>query len=467
VSGAARSRLRLRIPLDMSRNWLPPWLRSWATDSIALLFSQFAAVVATSALAILLARHLGPKDWGLFSGFLGLSLALSIFVEFGLTQWLLRELSGLWAGNHGEATSPHRAGRLVVSSLAVNAALGSPLIVGTVAATIALGVKGSSTVLLVALVVYGALLAVAGGLETVFRARRRLARVVGATLLEKGLLLLLAGLSLALGFGLTAIAVAYVVAAIARVLFDIGGIARQGDVRLTAPSIGSMKHVIRESLPFAINRASLNVVPQLDTLVLAALSPIAAGYFALGGRALGPVLIIPAVLSSALYPFLARESAGSRAGWRVVALLALGGTVVGAVGIAVTPRLIPLVFGSNYAHAIHVVQVMLLAIPFVFAANPLLVHLYTERLEQRSLGLRLIGVSIFGTGAIVAGQVLVGPVGAAGGFVVRSALFVGTLVVAGRASVFAAASGRRAGADPWDGDAPSESSPVASTGSLA
>jgi O-antigen/teichoic acid export membrane protein len=453
----------------MSRKWLPPWLRSWAADSVALLFSQFAAVVATSTLAILLARHLGPKDWGLFSGFLGLSLALSIFIEFGLTQWLLRELSRLWADDQGELSSPHRAGRLVVSSLVVNVSLGSTLIVGTVAATIALDVKGSSAVVLVALVVYGALLAVASGLEAVFRARRRLTRVVGATLLEKGLLLLLVGLSLGLGFGLAAIAAAYVVAAIARVLFDIGGIVRTGDLRLPAPSIDSTKHVIRKSLPFAINRASLNIVPQLDTFILAALSPIAAGYFALGGRALGPVLIIPVVLSSALYPFLARESEGSGAGWKVVALLALGGTMVGTVGIAVTPQLVPLVFGSNYAHAVHVVQVMLLAIPFVFVANPLLVHLYTERLEQRSLGLKLIGVSIFGTGTIIAGQLLVGPVGAAGGFVLRSMLFVGALVAAGRASARSAGvAGRRRAADyPWDGDAPGDPSPVPSTGGLA
>ena len=113
-----------------SSRWSPTWFRLWAADSAALLFSQFAAVVATSALAILLARHLGPRNWGLFSGFLGLSLGLSIFVEFGLTQWLLRELSRLWAGNHGEVTSPDHVGRLVVSSLAVNAALGSTVIVG-------------------------------------------------------------------------------------------------------------------------------------------------------------------------------------------------------------------------------------------------------------------------------------------------------------------------------------------------
>ena len=82
------------------------------------------------------------------------------------------------------------------------------------------------------------------------------------------------------------------------------------------------------------------------------LSPVAAGYFALGDRALGPVVIIPVVMSIALFPFLAREPLGSRAGWRIVALLAAAGSVVAAIGVAVAPRLVPIVFGSQFSPAV-------------------------------------------------------------------------------------------------------------------
>ena len=115
------------------RAWMPSWVRSWAADSAALLFSQAGAIVATSALAILLARYLGPKNWGIFSGVLGLSLALSVFVELGLTAWLLRELSQLWARDEVESeprTARIQAGQLVLSSLAANLALGAAMIVG-------------------------------------------------------------------------------------------------------------------------------------------------------------------------------------------------------------------------------------------------------------------------------------------------------------------------------------------------
>src|SRR5919197_3605885 len=201
-----------------SSRWLPTWLRPWAVDSAALLFSQFAAVVATSALAILLARHLGPRNWGLFSGFLGLSLGLSIFVEFGLTQWLLRELSRLWVQGP-ESVSPatrRRAGRLVVASLTVNVVLGLVMIVGASVAAAIFRVGASSAALLVALVAYGAFVATGFGLEAVFRARRRLPRVVAATLIEKVLLLLLVLASVVAGAGLFAVGAAYLVAGVAR-----------------------------------------------------------------------------------------------------------------------------------------------------------------------------------------------------------------------------------------------------------
>jgi PST family polysaccharide transporter len=421
----------------------------WAADSAALLLSQAAAIIATSALAILLARHLGPTDWGVFSGFLALSMGLSVFIEFGLTQWLLRELSRLSTERQRRGVPfrlGRRGGRIVVASFAVNLALATAIVIGAGVVAAALQLKTSSAVLVVALAAYGGLLAVCSGLEAVFRARRAVGRVVGATLLEKGLLLALVSLALVLDLGLAAIGFAYVLAGAARVVFDAAAIILSRDVVAGRPSIRVARYVTHESIPFALNRASLNIVPRFDTFLLAALSPVAAGYFALGDRALGPIVIIPVVMSSALYPFLAQEPAGSRAGWRIVCFLGLAGGAIAAVGVGLAPSIVPLLFGSAYEPAVPVIQVMLGAIPFIFAANPLLAHLYTARLEHRGLGIRLGGVSLLGTVAVVMGQVLIGPVGAAAGYTGRTMLFLATLVVASATSGRAASvAGSRGG----------------------
>jgi hypothetical protein len=69
------------------------------------------------------------------------------------------------------------------------------------------------------------------------------------------------------------------------VVFDAVVIIRSGDLAVARPSRQSMRYVTRESMPFALNRASLNIILLLDTVILAAPSPIAADYFAIGARA--------------------------------------------------------------------------------------------------------------------------------------------------------------------------------------
>lgn len=427
MEGASPVRSRIR-------NWTPSWLQLWAADSGVLLFSRLAAILATTALAVLLARNLGPRDWGLFSGFLSLSLALSVFAEFGVSQWLLRELARLWVGSDhksGSKEAQRTAGRLVAATFAVNTLIGGALVVAASVTTMVLHAGFGPSLALVALVAYSALLASSTGLEAYFRSRRKLSRIVGATLLEKVTLLLFVAVFLVLDLGLVSIAAAYVLAGLLRLAFDSALVFRSNAIVLSAPSLANIRHVVQRSLPFAINRTSLNLIPRLDTFILAAFSPLVAGYFALGDRVLGPILIVPVVMSSALYPFLAGEPRGSRSGWRVVILLALLGIVFTAVAVATAPTLIPLVFGSQYAKAIPVAQLMFLAIPFVYAANPLLAHLYSEDREQRLLSIGLAAVALVGTAAIVAGQLIAGGMGAASGYLLRNFLFVITLVAVG------------------------------------
>ena len=93
---------------------MPVWIGSWARDGALLLVSQFTAVLATTLLAILLTRGLGPSEWGIFAGLLGLSLAFSAVVNFGVSAWLLRELSQLWIDHDSSEDETRRSvGQLI------------------------------------------------------------------------------------------------------------------------------------------------------------------------------------------------------------------------------------------------------------------------------------------------------------------------------------------------------------------
>jgi O-antigen/teichoic acid export membrane protein len=428
--------------------WLPAWAKHWARDSALLLFSQFSAVVATSLVAIILARNLGPSDWGLFSGLFGVSQAFSIIASFGVATWLLRELSQVRnVDQTASAEASKRAGHLVSGAIALNVVVAGVLILGTLAVTLAVRLDPGATFALVSLMVYGAFLAISAGLEAFFRARRQLRQVVSAVLLEKVVLLSLVGAAVAAGFGISAIAAMYIVAGIARVLVNGINTHASKDVVLARASFDSFRTTLRASMPFALSAASLNIIPRLDAIILVTLSTTAAGYFALSDRILGPVIMIPWVMGSALYPFLAREGEQSAAQWKILGVFVSVGFLLAVAGIALAPTLVPLIFGNAYDEAVDVVQVMLLAIPFVYGSNAMLAQLYTAGRERGILVVTLV-MSGLGTVAIVAGQLVVGATGAAGGYLLRQILLLAGLVAIAGIPALTTWSGRRGHSQP-------------------
>jgi O-antigen/teichoic acid export membrane protein len=411
-----------------SRAALPSWIRTWAKDSAVLLGSQGLTIIATSIAAILIARHLSPSDWGVFSGFLGLSLALAVVVEFGLATWLLRELSRLFADPDEDTAAT--AARLVSAALAVNAGLTSMLVGTAIVVTEIRGVRPGLLIALVALLVYGGLYANCYVMEAHLRARRRIRRVATASMLEKYVLVALVVITSVASAGIVALALAYLVAGIIRVVYvgrAVFGLVRLGDA---LPRRVDVRTVVKGSFPFALSTGSLTVIPRLDTFALLVFSATSAGYFAVGDRLLGPAVIIPSVLGTALYPFMAPRAEKTSTALRLAALFGALGGVFSVAGVLAAPTLVPLVFGEKYHPAVSAVRVLLLSLPFVFASAPLLVHGYS-RGREKAIVVATLGVSLLGTGALLTGQAAGGVTLAAGGYVLRQLLFVLVLACVG------------------------------------
>jgi O-antigen/teichoic acid export membrane protein len=405
----------------------PSWARGWLSDSSNLLASQVLTVIATSVAAIMIARTLDPGDWGVFSAFLGLSIALALVADFGLGTWLLRELSRLVAGGADEQGS-ERAGRLLSAGIVVNTVVALPLLVAALAWSAIAQPGADVTVALVSLLVYGALTATANVLETHLRAHRRVRLVLAASLIEKGVLLVLLVAVVTSNAGLAAIGISYVVAGLSRIAFDATVVFVRDGVPHAIPATNEVRDVARASLPFALNAASFNLVPRLDTLVLLTLSATSAGWFAIGDRVLGPALLVPATLGATLYPFMAGRAAKEVPPWKLAGAVGAAGVVLAAVGILLAPFLIPLLFGDAYEESVPVAQIMLLVVPLIYTASPLLVIAYSHG-RERSLLVPILALSLAGTVAIVVGQMVGGPTLAAAGYVARSALFLAVIGV--------------------------------------
>ena len=406
---------------------LPSWGRDWAADSSFLLLSNVLTVMLTSVLAIVIARGLDPADWGTFSAFLGVGLAVSIVVNFGLGTWLLRELSKLWAdAEMSPAEARARASWLSTHAFVVSAAIGTAAVCAAVAYTLA-GGRASLTVITGGLLTYGALLGMANGLDAYLRSCRRIRLLVAFTVTEKALLVALVVVVVLTGLGISWIAVAYVIAGTVRLALVAFAVFTGDHLSFVRLRWDAVREVASGSFPFALNTASLNVIPRLDSFVLLTISATSAGYFATGERVLGPALLVPVALSTTLYPFLSREAHGERSVRAFAALLATAGLTLAVTGALLAPVLVPWIFGEQYRSSIAVVQVMLFVLPFIYASNPLLAHLYIGGHERVVLSVT-IAASLLGTIGIVAGQLLSGPALAATGLVLRQVVILATLV---------------------------------------
>lgn len=403
---------------------LPAWSRQWARDSALLLISQLLTFAATSVAAILIARRLTPSDWGVFSAFLGLSFALAVFVEFGLATWLLRELSRLFTEQGDAATS--EAHGLVAASIAFAVAVMGVIVAAGVVVAEVRGMRPSFEIALVSLLLYGGLFACSNVLEPYLRAQRRLRRVVAASVVEKYVLVSLVVFSAVVGSGVWGIGLAYVAAGLLRL--GLLGASVFQRTWPAVPSLGAVRSVLRRSLPFALMSGAVSVVPRLDAICLLSVSAVAAGYFSLGDRILTPALLVPSIGAMTLYPFLARRSHRPGAIWALAAGFGVGGGLLAAVGFFLAPTIVPLVFGHRYAGAVPAVQIMLLALPLIYAANPLVAYCNSSG-RERAVVAAAVTAAVAGTGAIVTGQVVEGIRGAAAGMLMRQALMFGLFSV--------------------------------------
>jgi O-antigen/teichoic acid export membrane protein len=394
------------------------WIAGWARDSVLLTGSQAALLAVTTALAVLVARELGPTDFGIFSAFLSLSIAIALYTEAGLATWLLRDLSAMAARN-GKTPSDE-------AQVPLSAACGLNLLLGVSAVAIAVSLGwafGSSHALVAALaglMLYTTSINLATALEAVFRANRMIGRVILASVVEKAILVAVVLIALYANWGILGIALGYACAGGLRSGFD-AIIVFRGMVKPRTPKWREIASVVRRSLPFAIGANAAIAIVRLDTFLIGLISASAAGFYAVGDRVTTAALFVSGAASASLFPIVAKRSNPARASLRAAALMGAVGLSLVVPAIILSPMVVPALFGDAYSSAVPVVQIMLIGIPLSYASAILMVGLFSLG-RERVMIIVLTPTLLLGSALVVVGQLTVGVEGAAAGYSFRFAL---------------------------------------------
>ncbi len=323
-------------------------------NAAAQVTSLAATLVVQTIYLIVVARVLGPEDFGRFSFAWSVVQILLIGGDFGLHNTALR-LMAADRGRSREISDLFLGLKLVVSGLLLTAVV-------ILAGSIRLGGEAET-----ALVVFGAgaaLQCFSSGLNVGFQAHDRL-YFASLNILLIFVIQAVLGLSfLWWGGGLVALAAAYALSSLFTTLLN--GVLYRRFIHGIRPRLGGWRDFVRRSLAVGLATLFNSVSSRIGiTLVTFLSGPFGAGIYAAALRIPQSLANLPQGIFSAVLPALAAARSGSSAFRHLflrslVLMTALSVPLAGLLFVT-APWLVALIYGDRYMEAVPVLRVLVWA----------------------------------------------------------------------------------------------------------
>lgn len=294
---------------------------------------------------ILLARYLGPSQFGIIATAIAYCTFVGIITDFGLSIYTLRSA----------AMAPDDAARIVRNALAVKLSLS--LLAAIVGIVVLFAVVATTRIPVYALAFVGAAAYSAGDLSLiVLRAHRRFADEAKLVVATSVMLMLGVGGTAALTHDVTAAAIAFAVTRLlylAIILFSL---------RRSLAVVGSAESLLQRVIDtlgrargFAADAILTSLSGQIDVLLFGLLlSAHDRGIYQAGSRLVQVIMPFAAVLSTVYMPALAfaagrDDRVGFRSSAQRLNLEFTGLAIFGGLAFALLgPRLTVLLYGNRY-----------------------------------------------------------------------------------------------------------------------
>ena len=307
--------------------------------------------------SLLIARGLGPADFGVFAFLSGVAVLLSEVGDAGLQGTAQRAL--------------------VAHTLSLRSMLRAKALLLTVALAAAAALALGSQVLLAPLVLYYLLAGWSEFLGVALRARGRRGSEAATILCLRAATLSLVVLVFVRGLGLSGLAWALAASPLPAIAVGFG-LLRRGDreAEPAAPEARDSVGVLRLALPLGLNGLLALLSLRVEILALPFfVDDQATGWFAAALKVVDSLILVPAAIAAGAMPALTREALSGGRGpvrERTATSVALLG-VPAAVGLfALAPGVVLLLYGSEYAPAALPLRLLAPALLAIFLNNVLL-----------------------------------------------------------------------------------------------
>ncbi len=355
-------------------------------NSFYLLFSQFLVKFFAFGYAIFLAGNVGATDFGTYSAALSIFGLLSLFADLGINRVLTRDI----------ARDPNNLGKLFSTAILMRAfstAFCFLVLVIVFYYTDPSGLRFSLTsIALLSLIPQS----VALSIDAVLIAIKKVSISATGFFLYNMMNYIFGAILIFAGFGVIGAMIAFLIGHIIYALFLIGALILTEKIVFKPFDFKLAKEILILSLPYGILSAIGFASFRLDTVILSFTKGGAeTGIYALAYRFLEAAVIVPSAFGTVLFPvFSELVGDGNKTSKLVKDCLlfgfGVGGTIV-LIYLTVLPVFLTAFFPQSFFGAGTALQILSLAIPFMFMHIPLGQLL----LSRESLLKQILGVYIF------------------------------------------------------------------------
>jgi O-antigen/teichoic acid export membrane protein len=308
--------------------------------------SQLADYLLRAVIAVVVARHLGVEQYGLFAPAVALVLMAVVFTDLGLRMTVLK------AGS----SAPESLLSVATIAFSLKGALIVVVYGILLSAAAAMGFAGREF-LLTAILGAGVFLGSFTDLFTaILQAKERMGKVGTAVVGYRIALLAVVTATVLVGGGVMEIAVAYALAGLFGTL--VSGVLALPYLRGGRLTALRVRPLMRETLQFGIAGTLVVLFLQADIVMLRVLHPSGqyeSGLYGAVFRLVSLLYAVPIVVQSAVIPRLYKYAGDPELLMRAYRVLFRWSTAISvslsAVSLALAPTLVELFFGFEYAPA--------------------------------------------------------------------------------------------------------------------
>jgi O-antigen/teichoic acid export membrane protein len=354
---------------------------------ISLALARFTAKVISFVAAVIIARHLGAGDFGVFTfSFAAVTLVVVVF-QAGMTPLVVREV----ARNRADAPKyltvslgvrVAGAAAIVAAAAAVYAVTGSQAALAAAVAAVALGCSG-----------------ILASFTDVFQGFERMEFVAAVLVFNNLATLGFVIVAVNLGAGVVPIVALYAAANLLSIIFGavlcFAKFARPtGRVRWA-----DFRAFVAEAVPFSLSALVATLYWRSDAILLKVLAgDRAVGIYGASARIVEGLVLVAGSFREAVYPILSRLwpsspdpfRDASRTAFKFLVALALP---IGVGTSIVAYKLFPFIYGSDYAEGWIVLAVLIWALVAIFIRELSAATLFAFNLQKLVLASNALGAA--------------------------------------------------------------------------